>query len=101
MLFSIVAASALPVACGGSDDSPARPGARAGASALTCDDTMKTAFKPDANTTVLLVKSFKAGDPIALSGTTGTPPVRPTTACSWSPGWATAAASGRCRERPA
>ena len=36
---------------------------------------MKAAFKPDANTTVLLVKSFKAGDPIALSGTTGTPPV--------------------------
>ena len=35
--------------------------------ALTCDDSMKTAFKPDANTTVLVVKSFKAGDPIALT----------------------------------
>ena len=73
-LFSIVAASALPVACGGSDNSAADAPVSAPV-ALTCDDTMKTAFKPDANTTVLLVKSFKAGDPIALSGTTGTPPV--------------------------
>ena len=67
MLFSIVAASVLPVACGGGGDAPAPAPAP---QALTCDDTMKTAFKPDANTTVLLVKSFKAGDPIALSGTT-------------------------------
>lgn len=28
---------------------------------------MKTAFKPDANTTVLLVKALKTGDPIALA----------------------------------
>jgi Tannase and feruloyl esterase len=37
--------------------------------ALTCDDSMKSAFKPDANTTVRLVKAFKAGDPLILSGT--------------------------------
>ena len=69
--------AALPAACGGSDDAPAAAPAPAPAvpTALTCDDTMKTAFKPDANTSVLLVKAFKAGDPIALSGTTGTPPV--------------------------
>ena len=75
--FSLIAMSALPVACGGSDDAPAPAPAPAPAvpTALTCDDTMKTAFKPDANTSVLLVKAFKAGDPIALSGTTGTPPV--------------------------
>ncbi|MGJ7510745.1 tannase/feruloyl esterase family alpha/beta hydrolase [Variovorax sp. GT1P44] len=36
---------------------------------LTCDDTMKTRFAPDALTQVLLVKSFKAGDPLVLSGT--------------------------------
>jgi feruloyl esterase len=41
---------------------------------LTCDDTMKTAFKPDANTSVVLVQAFKQGDPLALSGTMGTPP---------------------------
>jgi feruloyl esterase len=40
---------------------------------LACDETLKTAFKPDANTTVVLVKAFKQGDPVALSGTTGTP----------------------------
>ena len=34
---------------------------------------MKTAFKPDANTTVTLVKAFKKGDPLALSGTPATP----------------------------
>ena len=76
VLFSIVAASVLPVACGGGDDAPApAPAPSPAPQALTCDDTMKAAFKPDANTTVLLVKAFKAGDPIALSGTTGTPPV--------------------------
>src|SRR5687767_6268962 len=73
-LFAIVAASVLPIACGGSDDDSA-PAPAPAPVALSCDDTMKTAFKPDANTSVLVVKSFKAGDPIALSGTTGTPPV--------------------------
>lgn len=75
--LSLIAMAALPAACGGSDDAPAAAPAPAPAvpTALTCDDTMKTAFKPDANTSVLLVKAFKAGDPIALSGTTGMPPV--------------------------
>ena len=41
---------------------------------LRCDDSMKAAFKPDANTTVLLVHAFKQGDPIALGATTGTTP---------------------------
>jgi hypothetical protein len=75
-LFSLAAASALVAGCGGGDDNPApAPAPTPAPVALTCDDTMRTAFKPDANTTVLLVKAFKAGDPIALSGTTGTPPV--------------------------
>ena len=42
--------------------------------ALTCDDSMKKAFKPDANTTVTLVKAFKKGDRLALSGTPASPP---------------------------
>lgn len=39
--------------------------------ALTCDESMKTAFKPDADTTVLLVKAFRKGDPVLLSGSAG------------------------------
>src|SRR4029079_1517291 len=34
-----------------------------------CNDSIKTAFTPDANTSVLLVKSFKQGDPRILTGT--------------------------------
>src|SRR5207344_3653992 len=47
------------------------------------DDGIKTAFKPDADTTVLLVKSFKAGDAIALANTPATPapPTAPSDVC--------------------
>ncbi|XAH25158.1 tannase/feruloyl esterase family alpha/beta hydrolase [Xylophilus sp. GW821-FHT01B05] len=69
LLFSLAAVSALS-ACGGGDGSPAPAPAQ---TALACDDSMKTAFKPDANTTVLLVKAFKKGDPLALSGTPASP----------------------------
>jgi len=64
------AASGLIAGCGG-DDTAAAPAPVA----LTCDDTMKTAFVPDANTQVVLVKSFKQGDPLLLSGAaaSGTP----------------------------
>ena len=48
---------------------------------LSCDETLKAAFKPDANTTVVLVKAFKQGDPLALSGTTGTPPTAAADLC--------------------
>ena len=62
--------------CGGSDS--ATPAAPAPApspapTALSCDDSMKTAFAPDANTRVVLVKSFKAGDALALSDTPASP----------------------------
>lgn len=43
--------------CG--DDGPTPT---ASSTALTCDDSMKTAFKPDAQTSVLLVKQYKQGD---------------------------------------
>jgi hypothetical protein len=58
--------------CGGSD-SPAPAPAPAPAVALSCDDSMKAAFKPDANTQVVLVKSFKAGDTLALADTPASP----------------------------
>lgn len=64
-LVSIFAIASL-VACGGDDDNSVEPPA---AKALACDDSMKTAFKPDDLTTVLLVKSFKKGDALLLSGT--------------------------------
>jgi feruloyl esterase len=36
---------------------------------LACDDTLKDDFKPDKVTTVLLVKAFKQGDALLLTGT--------------------------------
>lgn len=53
-------------ACSGDDDEvvAATPPA---AQALNCDDTLKTAFKPDNDTQVLLVKSFQQGDAISLA----------------------------------
>ncbi len=41
---------------------------------LVCDDTLKDEFKPDSLTTVLLVKAFKKGESLALSGTPPAPP---------------------------
>lgn len=60
---TVVAALGL-TACGGDgekkdDDVPV---------ALNCDDSIKASFKPDAVTTVLLVKLFNKGDPLLLSG---------------------------------
>src|SRR5258706_8090273 len=75
LAWSLVAtATALLPACGGSSSSaPAAAPAPAPAQALVCDDTLKTAFKPDANTSVILVKAFKKGDPLGLSGTPAAP----------------------------
>lgn len=51
--------------------------------ALTCDQTMKARFAPDANTTVIAVKSFKAGDPLVLdaSAVTSATPVAGNSLC--------------------
>lgn len=56
--------------CGGHTDSPS-----AVTQKLSCDDSIKTGFAPDANTKVLLVKSFKKGDALVLTGsaTSSTP----------------------------
>lgn len=74
------AASVSISGCGGASDGAAAP-APAPTVALSCDDSMKTAFKPDANTSVVLVKSFKQGDALALSGTAGTPPTAAADLC--------------------
>lgn len=74
--MSLCAAAAL-TACGGSDSSgpalpfiPASPPpvGPAGSVALVCDESLKTAFKPDANTTVTVVKQFRKGDDLNLDG---------------------------------
>jgi len=82
-LACAAAASGLVTGCGGDDSAPAPAPALppAPAALLTCDDTMKAAFKPDANTSVVLVKAFKQGDALALSGTTGTPPTAASDVC--------------------
>jgi len=60
----LAVAVATLAACGGSGSDPA-PSPQA---ALSCDDSLKTSFSPDANTTVVAVKSFKKGDALLLTG---------------------------------
>nr|WP_233575827.1 tannase/feruloyl esterase family alpha/beta hydrolase [Noviherbaspirillum saxi] len=49
--------------CGSNSDSDNPPPDQlASQTTLSCDDSIKTGFKPDADTTVLLVKAFKKGD---------------------------------------
>jgi Tannase and feruloyl esterase len=67
VLVATCASVVLLAACGGNTSSSALTAATT--KPLTCDDSMKAAFKPDANTTVTLVKAFKKGDDINVSGT--------------------------------
>jgi hypothetical protein len=53
---AVVAAAALLSACAGIAPTPSRP--------LACDDSLKTAFKPDAQTTVVAVRRIAKGTPI-------------------------------------
>ncbi len=64
----LAAVAVLVAGCGDDDDAVT-------AALLSCDDGMKTAFKPDAQTQVVLVKAFKQGDPLTLSppAAAGTP----------------------------
>ncbi len=60
-------ACAILGGCGGDDNNntpPPTPVAN-----LTCDSSITTGFKPDASTSVLLVKAFRKGDALLLSGT--------------------------------
>ena len=49
LLWCAAAAVATLGGCGGSDGSPLT------SAALSCDDSIKTGYKPDADTTVLVV----------------------------------------------
>ncbi|MEJ8814708.1 tannase/feruloyl esterase family alpha/beta hydrolase [Variovorax ureilyticus] len=61
-------------ACGGGGHTPFAPAPLPQTqAALSCDDSIKTGIHPDANTTVTVVKAFKAGDSLALSGTPAAP----------------------------
>jgi hypothetical protein len=44
------------------------------AEAWRCDETLKTAFKPNADTTVTFVKAFSKGETLALADTPAMPP---------------------------
>lgn len=69
LLAAMAVSAALPASA--HDDADER--GRHDAPRLACDDSLKTAFRPDALTTVVLVKAYKKGDPLALSGTPATP----------------------------
>src|SRR5579862_3486007 len=62
---TVLLGALLAMCADGSD----RGAVAATAPALACDDSIKTAFKPDGFTTVIAVKAFKKGDPLLLSGT--------------------------------
>jgi len=70
LLFLCMALTACGGGGGGTQDAVAPPPT---ASTLRCDDSMKAAFKPDADTTVTLVRSFAAGQSLALPGTPASP----------------------------
>ncbi|WP_157084976.1 tannase/feruloyl esterase family alpha/beta hydrolase [Hydrogenophaga palleronii] len=82
LALATVTTSILIAACGGGggDGQQALPPMPESV-ALKCDESMKTAFKPDSKTTVVLVKAYKQGDPLALPDTPGTPPAAAADLC--------------------
>nr|QJD15099.1 esterase [uncultured bacterium] len=67
-IYGVAVSAALLSACGGgssSDDAPVPP------PTLSCDDSIKEHFKPDALTTVVQVKSFAAGSEIVAASARG------------------------------
>ncbi|MDQ0674727.1 hypothetical protein QFZ36_002288 [Pseudarthrobacter siccitolerans] len=70
-LFPILATALVALSVGSLPGvaSAAAPPADRAAVALSCDESMKTAFKPTPETRVLLVKAFKAGDALSLAET--------------------------------
>jgi hypothetical protein len=55
---------------------PPQPAAAAppGTAALTCDDSMKAAFRRDEHTRIVLVKAFRRGEPLTLAASPSAPP---------------------------
>jgi feruloyl esterase len=76
-MFSLISCSASQNPIG------AKASGIAGQGPLACDDSMKAAFKPDENTRVVLVKSFRKGESLALTETPPdpTPPQAPQDLC--------------------
>lgn len=74
LLATAIAALLTQAGCGGGD-SPTP------AALLSCDESMKTAFAPDANTTVVAVKAFRKGDPLTLGTPTAQTPLARTDLC--------------------
>jgi len=79
-LLAAAVATLLASGCGGGNNTaPLPPAADANppvaAVPLTCDDTLKAKFKPDADTSVVAVKAFKKGDALVLgdAATAATP----------------------------
>lgn len=77
-MSSLVASMAtLLVGCGDSNSpSPEPP-----AALLSCDDSMKKAFVPDANTSVVAVKAFRKNDPLTLGIATAQTPLARSDLC--------------------
>jgi feruloyl esterase len=63
----VIGAAVLLTACNGG-------GGDGSAKFLQCDASLASQFKPDSNTTVLLVRLFRKGEALALSGTPSNPP---------------------------
>lgn len=76
-LLAVAVAGTL-AGCGSDDDDNNNGTTPA---ALACNDTMKTAFVPDANTSVLLVRSYKKGDALTLGTATATTPTAAADLC--------------------
>jgi feruloyl esterase len=84
MKTACVVAAALLTACGGGGGGGGGGGVLPPPiqTKLSCDDSIKTGFTPDTNTAVLLVKSFKTGDPLLLTGSaTATTPTATSDVC--------------------
>ncbi|MDM0105446.1 tannase/feruloyl esterase family alpha/beta hydrolase [Variovorax sp. J22R24] len=78
----IAIAGGLAACGGGGHGGGGFPIVPPGQAKLSCDDSIKTRFTPDPLTQVLLVKSFKTGDPLLLSGTaTANTPVATSDVC--------------------
>ncbi len=70
-LAIVLSAAAALAGCSDDDDEP--PPVASSPATLACDDTLKDSFKPDADTTVLLVKAYAANEAIALADTPADP----------------------------
>ena len=73
-----IAILAVTTGCGSDNDDPVpepepapSPAPAPAPTVQACDETLKANFKPDEQTQVLLVKAFKAGEPLLLSGSAG------------------------------